>query len=142
MMESREHSCSVCSTQKMKTICRNSKCVDITPTLRHDQRGLQSNSVFNPAEVARVALEQCCERLSKEMALVKDSRFSINRRPAKMKASEEIIALAGSDFTGVTDLVNRLETSWRQSHAKVRDPSSPFEQSLLLSIHRLFDFTG
>jgi hypothetical protein len=77
------------------------------------------NSAFNPAEVARVALERCCERFLKEMDAVKDSRFSINRRSAKMKANAEIVALAGSDFEDVTALVEGLQTGWRDSHPNV-----------------------
>jgi hypothetical protein len=77
------------------------------------------DSTFNPAEVARVALERCCERLSKEIDAVKDSRFSINLRSAKMKANAEIVALAGSNFEEVTALVEGLQTGWRDSHPNV-----------------------
>ena len=104
----------------MKTLGRYAEFVDVILMLRQDQNDSQTNSVFNPAEVAREVLEECCERLSNEMDSAKDSRFSINRRSAKMKANAEIITVIGSDFTGVTALVNGLETSWRQSHSKVR----------------------
>ncbi|KAH8679033.1 hypothetical protein BGZ60DRAFT_255871 [Tricladium varicosporioides] len=79
----------------------------------------ENSGVFNPAEVARKGLEECCLRLSKEIDSVKDSKFSISRKSAKMKANAEIIALTGSDFSGVTALVNGLEVGWKQKHQKV-----------------------
>jgi hypothetical protein len=87
--------------------------------LCQDQQRLRINSAFHPAEVARVTLERCCERLSKEIDAVKDSRFSISRRSAKMKANGEIVSLAGSNFEEVTTLVEGLETGWRDNHPNV-----------------------